>query len=260
MKLAALIVLGVAPGCFITPSGADEDAPTGTPIAVLAAAQSEAFPGQSIRLTGSDSYDPDNAAPAPPHGISAFNWSTTIGTISANGAEAELVLGEGESTVVLVVVDEDGNESDPASVVVTGLPIPETAGIRARLEWELPDLQTAVDLDLVLKNPSFPSDPCNAGTASGCNVAWGAVATREGVGGFNAEQIDVASPSAGIDYLVAVFCWSETSVGETGRLIVSTSEQTGAVFDFTCSKVDHETPNPIAEVQWPSGAVVILAN
>lgn len=135
------------------------------PIAVLADPFQSVLAGQSATFDASDSYDPDDPAPAFPHGIEEFRWTLLslpagsvatvdhwtdgLGTIAADVA--------GDYAGELVVVDADGRESEPAAFGVTADPIdPEMEGLLVRLTWE----SDGRDLDLhVVLNGAAYKDP-----------------------------------------------------------------------------------------------------
>jgi outer membrane autotransporter protein len=88
------------------------------PVAVIAGgnrtvADSNQQPGEAVPVDGSGSADSDGT-------ISTYRWSVNGQVVAgATGANPSLALADGPSTVALVVTDDAGAESAPASVVIT---------------------------------------------------------------------------------------------------------------------------------------------
>ena len=111
--------------------------------------------GASVTFDATQSYDPDNASPSFPHGIEAFDWhivSAPPGSVAAldystAGMATFVPDVAGEYAGELVVMDQDGLESDPVPFGVTAEPMP---ALTLRLTWD-----STMDLDLHLVATSF---------------------------------------------------------------------------------------------------------
>lgn len=174
MRACAAAVLLVA-GCSSSGgSGSGE-----RPLAVLADPFREVTVGAAIALDGTDSYDPDNAAPAFPHGIASYSWSLVVpsnstATLStgADGLASFTADVAGAFGGELVVVDVDGRESEPAPFGISSFPIdPEAAGLFVRLTWGANG--SDLDLHLVQSGGTLAQPPLDCFYAN-INPDWGA--------------------------------------------------------------------------------------
>lgn len=227
MRILPALALPVLAGC----ATAEADGRNGEkPIAVITDPFRAATAGFGVTLDASDSYDPDNAAPAFPHGIESFNWS--LASIPA-GSNAVMTFGSGSASFVadatgdfageLVVTDLDGNESEPAPFSIIVEPIdPELAGVFVSVAWE----NDGRDLDLHLslngaafKDPTFDCHYANQ------NPDWGVVGNDQDptlVQDFSAgpgpEVIRVQEPQQAT-YTVFVHYYSDDGLGATNPML-----------------------------------------
>lgn len=174
MKPAFLLLALLAAGCGDAAARSAGD----RPVAAIADPFRTVQAGTLVTLDGSDSYDPDNAAPAFPHGVVEFVWtlsapaaSSAALSYSTDGKATFVTDVAGDFTGELVVIDEDGRESVPQPFGITS-ELLGGSGLYVFLTWGFGP-GTDFDIHLLLGNADFldPEFDCHYANAS---PDWGA--------------------------------------------------------------------------------------
>lgn len=228
MRTIIAVCLLLASGCAPSHRSSGASSPDGTtPIAVLEPYPATLVAGEALFLSAVNSYDPNNAAPAPPHGIAEFQWSLTSGDNAAlTGSDASATITTTVAGVIsgqLVVVDEDGLSSSPEtfSVNVTPAPNPVDLPLRVEVAWNT----DTVDVDLHVLEESAggafgvaPYD-CFYGNAT---PDWGAagpdndpIYSNNDSDGYGPENITIPNQDPGTTYRIVAHYYSDDGVGPT---------------------------------------------
>lgn len=228
------------------------------PLAVIADAFRSVTAGSTVVLDATDSYDPDNAAPAFPHGIDEFHW-TLVAPSSSGAAIASSTDGtasfvadvEGSFGGELVVDDQDGDESDPALFGITAEAIdPEADGLLVRVTWETNP--SDFDLHVVRDGGTFYEAPldCYYGNV---NPDWGTggdannpILEADAVEGPGPERIRIRTPEA-TTYRVYVHLYSEDGTGPQSASL--------DIAHFGAWVASHQRAGLTADLVWEVGTV-----
>lgn len=185
---------------------------------------------EAATLDGSPSYDPDNYHPDPPHGIVGYEWSIVAApsgsTAGLGAATTSQVLFTpdvaGEYTVSLVVRDDAGAASDPATLTLDAIPVGTT--LHVELTWDI-DFS---DANLHLVNATdggvwFDSLDCyyqNMAPDWGPSGPVGDPELDADVQGFGPENITIGEPETDqVEYKIVVRYFSDNGVGGTNARV-----------------------------------------
>lgn len=227
MKTAPLLLL--IAGCSAANAS---NGPSGDrPVAELAVSPALVLAGQSISLDASNSYDPDNAAPAPPHGIAEYVWTLDQGagaSLAGSGAAVFVAtVTSGMHAGSLVVVDEDGleSEAEPFSVNVEPPPNTTAMALRVSVSWDIDSADVNLHLVEQTAGGSFGVAPFDC-FFSNKTPDWGEPGSEndptldvDDTDGFGPENITVATQDGGVTYRVVVHYFSDDGLGATTALV-----------------------------------------
>lgn len=277
-RLALVVVLATfLSACFVV----GDDKPNGkAPEAVISDGEDTVSVTADITFDGVESYDPDNYHPNPPHGIAGYLWTVEDGPPSSeasfedDSAQKATLAPDvvGDYTVNLVVTDEDGLTSEPATatfLAVDGTPTPtppSTATIEFEVTWDI-DISD-VDIHLVneTENGQFFQAPYDCYYAN-MTPDWGPpgdegnpVLDVEDVNGFGPEHIAIANPEAGpVSYIFIIHYYSDDGVGgtnATAKIFIDGVEVYSRVQNLNQTGRTWE----VARLEWPSETVTPIDN
>ena len=234
------------------------------PVAVITSAASGYGTLENATLDGSGSYDPDNSAS---DAIVEYRWALTTAPAGSSsalvGASSSVNLFvdvAGTYTITLVVVDQDGLESDPAEFTLEGIPFDD---IHVELSWDI-DVSD-VDLHLVAEGGSLfhQTLDCYFGNCM-TGLEWGVAGPAgnptldlDDVQGYGPENVNIEAPTDGTTYKVSVHYWSDDGLGSTTatiRIYLSGQLQFEAAQSLNATGRTWD----VATIAWPSGTVTAL--
>lgn len=240
------------------------------PVAVISSASSSYATLETASLDGSQSYDPDNDAP---DAIVEYRWSMvsvppgSASTITGSGASASVFVDiAGSYTVQLIVVDQDGLESEPEQFTLEGIPLED---IHVELSW---DIDVAdVDVHMIAPGGALFDDTldcffANCVPGTGGALDWGPAGPTgdptldlDEVDGYGPENINIQAPVDGNTYRVSVHYWSDDGLGATTatvRVYLSGELHYEAAQQLTATGKTWD----VVDIEWPTGTITPLGN
>lgn len=237
------------------------------PVAVIESSASSYATLDTALFDGSGSYDPDNSGPG---AIVEYRWSMRTvppgsSTTAQNAGSAQgsvFVDVAGTYEVQLIVVDQDGLESQPATYQFEGVPFED---VHVELAWDIDISDVDVHLINESQNGQFFQAPFDCYYAN-MSPDWGPAGSYgnptldlDDVNGYGPENINIVSPEDGVNYMVVVHYYSDDGVGGTNATIriyisgelkyerVQNLNQTGRTWE-------------VARVSWPNGTIQPIDN
>ncbi len=153
---------------------------------------SDRQPGENVRLDGAQSSDPDGT-------IASYVWRNSAGAQLATGANPQVRLPDGSTTIVLTVTDNRG-ATDTDSVVITVAAPPGRPQAHAGPDQTVQDTDQSPG-ETVTLDGSNSVDPAGAITsfiwrnASGAQIASGATAQVRAPDGVNSITLTITGPN-----------------------------------------------------------------
>ena len=181
LRTPSLITVGAANQAPAANAGADQNV-----------ADSDRQPGENVRLDGAQSSDPDGT-------IASYVWRNSAGAQLATGANPQVRLPDGSTTIVLTVTDNRG-ATDTDSVVITVAAPPGRPQANAGPDQTVQDTDQSPG-ETVTLDGSNSVDPAGAITsfiwrnASGAQIASGATAQVRAPDGVNSITLTITGPN-----------------------------------------------------------------
>lgn len=237
------------------------------PVAVIDSSTTSYATLDTAMFDGTGSYDPDNSAS---DAIAEYRWSmrsrppgsSTTAQPAGAGLASVFVDVAGTYELQLVVVDQDGLESEPEVFSFEGIPFED---IHVEVAWDIDISDVDVHLINETAGGQFFQAPFDCYYAN-MNPDWGPAGSfgnptldLDDVNGYGPENINVVSPEDGVSYRVVVHYYSDDGLGGTNATVkiylsgelkyeqVQFLNQTGRTWE-------------VARVSWPNGTIQELGN
>lgn len=256
---AVVVAMLLVVACTPSGSGSDDNK---SPVAQIEG-PATSWLASEVTLDGSASYDPDNYHPSPPHGIASYTWelvSVPDGSLSILEATTEAMTTilpdrAGDYAASLVVTDEDGGVSAPATFTFAATPQPKSLAIE--MSWDIDISDVNVHLINETAGGTWFEAPYDC-YFSNMNPDWGPPGSvgdpaldMDDTVGYGPENIVVPEPEPDpVQYKVVVRYMSDSGVGGTNaRLRV----HDGAEFIFDQTQFLNQTGRTwvVGTVQMP---------
>ena len=237
------------------------------PVAVIESNASSYATLDTALFDGTSSYDPDNSGP---NAIAEYRWSMRTVPPGSSTTAQNAGVGQGQVfvdvagtyEVQLVVVDQDGLESQPATYQFEGIPFED---IHVELAWDIDISDVDVHLINESQNGQFFQAPFDCYYAN-MSPDWGPAGSYgnptldlDDVNGYGPENINIVSPEDGVNYMVVIHYYSDDGVGGTNATVriyisgelkyerVQNLNQTGRTWE-------------VARISWPNGTIQPIDN
>lgn len=256
-------------GCLIPEFGdPTEGTPipaTDPPVAVLSLTSADPLTiGLSAAVDGTNSYDPDGE-------IDEYQWTLTeqpassLSTLQVASSWVYLTPDvPGVYTIQLVVVDDVGVSSEPATVSFEA--IPSTDDLYLVLTWDIDISDVDIHLINLSQNGQFFQAPFDCYYAN-MNPDWGPAGnvgnpalTLDDDDGYGPELLSLEEAEPGdTNYRVVVHYYSDDGVGDTNASI-QVHVNGSIAYEDTANLTQTGRTWEVLEVSLPSGSYQVLDN